>query len=111
MLGLTRGEPVNEIFSDLYHFFTQIDLATVAMDNLSEYGEEQCASLIRTMADVYNTELFKGAVLGDLMDKINDIHIRHFAANATDFTNGLALRTFGHSDNGGSLESNSRQYA
>ena len=92
MLGLTRGEPVDEIFNDLYNFFTQIDLATIAMDNLADYGEEQCASLIRSMADVYNTELFQGAVLGDLMDKVNDIHIGHFAANATDFTNGLAFR-------------------
>lgn len=92
MLGLTRGESVDVIFKDLYRFFTQIDLATIAMDNLSSYGEGQCASLIRTMAEVYNKELFKGAVLGDLMDKIDDIHIGHFAANATDFTNGLAFR-------------------
>ena len=92
MLGQTRGESVDKIFNDLYKFFTQIDLATIAMDNLSNYGEKQCASLIRTMSDVYNTELFKGAVLGDLMDKIDEIHIGHFAANATDFTNGLAFR-------------------
>ena len=44
------------------------------------------------MADIYNKELFKGAVLGDLMDQLDDIHICHFAANATDFTNGLAFR-------------------
>lgn len=92
MLGLTRHESVEEIFNELYDFFTKVDLATIAMNNLSGYGEEQCASLIRTMAEVYNKELFAGAVLGDLMDKVGAIHICHFAANATDFVNGLAFR-------------------
>ena len=109
MLGLTRGESVDEVFKDLYHFFTEIDLATIAMDNLSSYEEGQCASLIRTMAEIYNKELFKGAVLGDLMDKIDDIHIGHFAANATDFTNGLAFR-FQATENTGVKPGNTAGY-
>ena len=92
MLGLSRGESVTDIFKELYTFLTDVELATVAMNNLASYEKGQCASLIRTMADIYNKELFKGAVLGDLMDQLDDIHICHFAANATDFTNGLAFR-------------------
>ena len=92
MLGLSRGESVTDIFKELYTFLTDVELATVAMNNLAFYDKGQCASLIRTMADIYNKELFKGAVLGDLMDQLDDIHICHFAANATDFTNGLAFR-------------------
>lgn len=92
MLGLSRGESVTDIFKELYTFLTDVELATVAMNNLASYDKGQCASLIRTMADIYNKELFKGAVLGDLMDQLDDIHICHFAANATDFTNGLAFR-------------------
>lgn len=109
MLGLTRGESVNDIFKHLYDFFTKIDLATVAMDNLSAYGEGQCASLIRTMAETYNKELFNGAILGDLMDKIDKIHIHHFSANATDFTNGLAFR-FQATENTGIKPNNTSGY-
>ena len=92
MLGFSRGESVTDIFKEIYTFLTDVELATVAMNNLASYDKGQCASLIRTMADIYNKELFKGAVLGDLMDQLDDIHICHFAANATDFTNGLAFR-------------------
>lgn len=92
MLGLSRGESVHEIFRDLYDFLLNTDLVTLALDNLSVYGKEQQASLIRTMSGIYNRELFKGAVLGELMAKLGEGHISHFSANATDFTNGLPFR-------------------
>lgn len=92
MLGLSRGESFSQIFKDLYTFLTDVELATVAMNNLASYGKGQSASLIRTMADIYNKELFKGATLGNLMDKLDGIHICDFAASATDFTNGLPFR-------------------
>lgn len=109
MLGLNRGESVNDIFKHLYNFFTKTDLATVAMDNLSVYREGQCASLIRTMDETYNKELFNNAVLGDLMDKIDEIYIHHFSANATDFTNGLAFR-FQATENTGIKPNNTSGY-
>lgn len=92
ILGLSRNESVETIFNDLYEFFTKVDLATVAMNNLSTYGKGQSASLIRTMAEIYNEKLFDGARLGTLMDNHDQIHIEHFSANATDFTHGLPFR-------------------
>jgi len=92
MLGLSREESIKDIFNDLYHFFTEIDLATIAMNNLAKYNKGQSASLIRTMAEIYNEKLFDGARLGILMDKLGKIHIDHFSANATDFIHGLPFR-------------------
>lgn len=86
MLGLSRGEAFEDIYRELYAFFTEVELAPLAMDNLAKYGEGQCASLIRTMANIYNEKLFKDAVLGDLMDGLDKMHIKHFSANATDFS-------------------------
>lgn len=92
MLGLSRGETVEEVFKDLYRFFTEVDLATMAMNNLSNYDKGQSASLIRTMAGIYNEKLFDKARFGALMSKTGHIHIEHFSANATDFIHGLAFR-------------------
>lgn len=92
MLGLSRGESFEDIFRELYAFFTQVELAPLAMDRLAKYGQGQRASLIRTMANIYNEKLFNGAVLGDLMDAQHKMHIKHFSANATDFSGALPFR-------------------
>lgn len=92
MLGLSRGESMEDIYNDLYSFFTDVDLATIALENLSSYKEGMSASLIRTMADIYDKKLFKGARFGKLMDDVKKNHISQFSANATDFTNGLSFR-------------------
>lgn len=92
MLGISRGESVQSIARDLYDFLLNTDLVTSALDNLSHYGKSQYPSLIRTMSGIYNKELFKGAVFGDLMDKLEKCPVRHFSANATDFTHGLPFR-------------------
>lgn len=92
MLGLSRGEPTAVLFTQLYDFLLNTDLVTSALDNLSTYEEEQSASLIRTMAGIYNEHLFKGAVFGDLMEQLDRMPVTHFSANATDFTNGLPFR-------------------
>lgn len=92
MLGLSRGESTSEIFKALYSFFTDVDLATITMQNLSSYKDGESASVIRTMADIYNEKLFQGARFGKLMDDVKKNHISQFSANATDFTNGLPFR-------------------
>ncbi len=92
MLAQSHGESVEEVFKDLYSFFIDVDLATLAMDNLSSYKEGMPASLIRTMSGIYNDKLFKGARFGKLMDDAKKNHITQFSANATDFTNGLPFR-------------------
>lgn len=92
MQGLCHREPFEDICRDVYRFLTEADLATEALCRLSQHEDGRPVSLIRTMADVYDRELFKGARMGDLMDCIEDLPVRHFAANATDFVNGLPFR-------------------
>lgn len=92
MQGLCCREAFEDICRDLYRFLTEADLATEALCRLSEYEKNRSASLIRTMADIYDRELFKGACMGDLMDCIEELPVSHFAANATDFVNGLPFR-------------------
>lgn len=92
MIGLSRNESVEDIYNDLYSFFTEVDLATIAMQNLSTYKDGMSASLIRTMADIYDDRLFKNARFGKLMDDVKEKHVAQFSANATDFTNGLSFR-------------------
>lgn len=85
MLGISKGEPVHSISKKLYNFLLNTVLVTSALDNLSRYEKDQYSSLIRTMSGIYDKELFKGAVLGELMDKLEAGPISHFSANATDF--------------------------
>lgn len=92
MLGISKGEPVHRISQKLYDFLLNTDLATLALDNLFRYEKDQYPSLIRTMSGIYDKELFEGAVLGDLMDKLEEGPVSHFSANATDFTHGLPFR-------------------
>ena len=92
MLGISKGESVADIYKALYDFLLNTDLATLALNNLSNYEKDKYPSLIRTMSGIYNKELFKGAILGELMDKQDEGPISHFSANATDFTHGLPFR-------------------
>lgn len=92
MLGVSRDEQPEEVFKDLYHFLTNVDLPTLALDQIHKKGEGQSVSLIRTMSNLYNDNLFGGARFGDLIDKVDKNHIQHFSANATDFVNALPFR-------------------
>lgn len=92
MLGMSRGDSLPGISEKLYDFLLNTDLVTSALDNLSRYEKDQYPSLIRTMARIYDKELFKGAVLGNLMAGLEEGPVSHFSANATDFTHALPFR-------------------
>ncbi|WP_163222636.1 patatin-like phospholipase family protein [Bacteroides sp. 214] len=92
MLGVSRNELPEEIFKKLYHFLTEVDLPTTAMNHLHEKDKGQTVSLIRTMANIYNDKLFDGARFGEVMDGLSKNHIQQFSANATDFVNALPFR-------------------
>ena len=55
-------------------------------------GESTNHSLIREMVKIYDEEIFHGATLGDLMDKIDTISLEDFSANATEFNNAIEFR-------------------
>lgn len=92
IVGIARGEKNEKIFHAIYKFLTQTDLPALALGKLSTYKTTKCCSLIRTMSEIYDKELFNGATFGELMETKEKIHLLHFSANATDFTNGLQFR-------------------
>ena len=92
MLALAKKQDVNAMVKELFDFLYHEDLVGDAFANLEKRRTEHGASLIKVMAGIYDDRLFNLSVMGDLMACINDIPVKHFSANATDFDNGLPFR-------------------
>ena len=92
MLALAKKENINDMIQELFNFLYHEDLVEDAFTNIEKGRTNNGTSLIKTMASIYDDKLFNGAVMGDLMDCVDDIPIKHFSANATDFDNGLPFR-------------------
>ena len=92
MLALARKENINDMMQELFNFLYHEDLVEDAFANMEKGRTNNGTSLIKIMASIYDEKLFHGAVMGDLMDCVDEIPIKHFSANATDFDNGLPFR-------------------
>ena len=92
MLALAQKQDINVMVRELFYFLYNEDLVEDAFTNMEKGRTDYGASLIKIMASIYDAKLFSQAVMGDLMDCVNDIPIKHFSANATDFDNGLPFR-------------------
>ena len=92
MLALAQKQDINAMVRELFDFLYKEDLIEDAFANIEKGRTGHGASLIKIMASIYDAKLFNHSVMGDLMDCINDIPIKHFSANATDFENGLPFR-------------------
>lgn len=92
MLALAQKQDINAMVQELFDFLYKEDLIEDAFANIEKGRTGNGASLIKIMASIYDAKLFNHSVMGDLMDCINDIPIKHFSANATDFENGLPFR-------------------
>ena len=91
ILGKTRGWNNRETLGRLYKLLMTGDvIGRASLEFLC--GNSNNHSLIREMVRIYDEDIFNGATIGDLMDKIEDISIDDFSANATDFTNALEFR-------------------
>ena len=91
ILGKTRGWSNRETLGRLYKLLMTGDvIGRASLEFLC--GNSNNHSLIREMVRIYDEDIFNGATIGDLMDKIEDISIDDFSANATDFTNALEFR-------------------
>lgn len=103
MLALAKGQPIDEMINELFDFLCNEDLVTHAMNGISAEKANRDASSIKIMAGIYDKYLFKGAVMGDIIDKISDIPVRDYTALATDFDNSLPFRfriTYGYFTSG-----------
>lgn len=92
MQGLANGETPREVFNSIYQFMMDVDLVADALEQLKNTEKDKPTSLIRTMASIYDNKLFHGAEFGTLLEYAKSGIIKHFSANATDFTNGLQFR-------------------
>ena len=92
MLSLAKKQDINEMVDELYAFLYDENLFEDFFANLEKGRTEDGLSFIKLMANIYDNKLFNNAVMGDLMDCVENGPVERFSANATDFGNGLALR-------------------
>ena len=91
ILRKSQGWSNERMLRELYRLLTTSDVCGRACREFLS-SENKNHSLIREMVRIYDEEIFHGATLGDLMEKIEDISIDDFSANATEFINSVEFR-------------------
>ncbi|MFN0293017.1 patatin-like phospholipase family protein [Pedobacter helvus] len=94
-LSLERAESFGDFYHSLYGFLSNAKLVEMALAHLaddSRWQNGRVRSLVSAFADVYDSELFDGALFGSLMEDVNPKRIKHVSFNATEFANGLQFR-------------------
>lgn len=92
MLARARGQAVDEMVKELFHFLCDEDLVADALQRLSDEKANRNASSIKIMAGIYDSCLFGGATMGDIIDNFDRIPVKDYTALATDFDNSLPFR-------------------
>jgi len=92
MLARARGQDVDDMVKELFGFLCNEDLMTHALQRLSDEKANRDVSSIKIMADIYDTHLFGGAVMGDIIDNFDRIPVKDYTALAVDFDNSLPFR-------------------
>ena len=109
MLALAKGQPIDEMVNELFHFLCNEDLVTHALNGIGAEKANRDASSIKIMAGIYDKYLFKGATMGDIIDSMgreddkDPIPVKDYTALATDFDNSLPFRfrvTYGYMTSG-----------
>ena len=103
MLALAKGQPIDEMIAELFDFLCNEDLVSHAMDGINAEKANRDSSTIKLMASIYDKYLFKGALMGDIIDKMGSIPVKDYTALATDFDNSLPFRfrvTYGYMTTG-----------
>ena len=92
MLARAHGQDVDDMVKELFDFLCKGDLVTEALRRLSDEKANRNASSIKIMANIYDSCLFGGAVMGDIIDNFDRIPVKDYTALATDFDNSLPFR-------------------
>ncbi|MFA6811586.1 MAG: patatin-like phospholipase family protein [Bacteroidaceae bacterium] len=91
MMSLCKGIDEDEAFKNLYQILIAEDIPVTALKEFVQ-NQKTVHSLIKQMAEVYDEKFFKGECFKLFLDNIDKVHVHHFSANGTDFSNGLAFR-------------------
>ena len=67
-------------------------MVRTALQQLDDDYPHEGASAIRTMAHIYDEKLFHHATFADFIGRMSSLPVKHFSANATDFSNSLPFR-------------------
>ena len=103
MLARARGEDVDVMVKKLFRWLCEEDLMTHALKRLGEEKANPEVSSIKIMAEIYDSCLFGGATMGDIIDHFDRIPVKDYTALASDFDNSLPFRfrlTEGRMSNG-----------
>lgn len=91
MMHVCKGEDIDACFKNLFQILCNVDLPQSVLNSFLEENNTN-DSLIRETIHFYDKEFFQGQTFGLLMDSVEKIHIHHYSANGTDFSNGIAFR-------------------
>ena len=92
MLARARGQQVDEMVDELFGFLCNEDLMARGLQALSDEKANREASSIKIMAGIYDTRLFGGATMGDIINNFERIPVKDYTALAADFDNSLPFR-------------------
>ena len=68
MMALAHRQPVDDMVEEVFDFLCNEDLVVKALQGMSAEKANREASSIKIMAGIYDKYLFKGAVMGDIID-------------------------------------------
>ena len=91
MMHVCKGEDIDTCFKNLFQILCNVDLPQSVLNSFLEENNTN-DSLIRETIHFYDKVFFQGQTFGLLMDSVEKIHIHHYSANGTDFSNGIAFR-------------------
>ncbi len=92
MLARARGEDVDGMVEELFDFLCNEDLMAQGLQRLGQEKANREASSIKIMAGIYDSCLFGGATMGDIIDNFDRIPVKDYTALAADFDNSLPFR-------------------
>lgn len=92
LLSLMGENEVPQYFGDMYKKIIDNNLANELLSNIEKNKNSSKLSVIKELGNVYDSVFFKGKRLKSLYDVIQNSHIHHYAAYATDISNALPFR-------------------
>lgn len=92
LLSLMEENELPQYLGDMYKKIIDNNLANDLLSNIKKKRNSSKLSVIKELGNVYDSVFFNGKKLGALYNVIQNCHIHHYAAYATDISNALPFR-------------------